>query len=108
MENVFNALDDVISCIEKSSVYQTCVSLQKQMQDNEKIMHLIDKVKKTQKKYIRSGYQESIKEELDQYTKQLEEIPIYHIYQDSLEEVNEMIGYVKDTLNEYFEQLLNS
>ena len=108
MENVFNALDDVIQCISSSSEYKKCISLKKQMEDNEEVLQLIDCVKKTQKKYIRSGYQESIKQELDLYTKKLEDIPIYHIYQDSLEKVNEMINYVKDSLNEYFDQLLNS
>ena len=108
MENVYSALEDVIQTIISSSEYQTCLSLKEQMKNNEEVMQLIEKVKETQKKYIRSGYDSSIKKELDEYNQQLIDIPIYHTYQESLEKVNEMIGYVKDTLNDYFTKLLNS
>ena len=108
MENVYNALEDVIQCILTSSEYQTCLSLKEKMLKNEEVMFYIEKVKETQKKYIRSEYDSSIKEELDDYNARLMEIPIYHTYQESLDKVNEMIGYVKDTLNDYFTKLLNS
>ena len=79
-----------------------------QMKEDQEIMNLIALVKKTQKKYIRSGYDPSIQKELDTYRNQLMEIPIYHNYQESLEKVNEMIGYVKESLNDYFIDLLNT
>lgn len=108
MENVYSALDAVIQCIISSKEYQMCISLKSQMKDNDEVMHLIEQVKKIQKKYIRSGYDSSIKQELDSYTERLMNIPIYHSYHESLESVNEMIFYVKDSLNDYFNQLLNS
>ena len=108
MESVYKALDQVVDCIKNSSEYQKCLSLKEQMSHNDEVMDLIQKVKETQKKYIRSNCSEKIKEELDSYQEQLMNIPIYHIYNDALEKVNEMIFYVKDTFNEYFNQILNS
>ncbi len=107
MENVYNALEEVIQCILQSSSYQTCITLKKQMSENEEITGLIEKIKKVQKKYIRSEYDPSIKKELDDLEEKLLNIPVYHMYHDSLEEVNQMIQMVKDTLNDYFQQLLN-
>ena len=108
MENVYNALDEVIQTIQSSSDYQTCISLKEKMKDNEEITSLVTKIKDTQKKYIRSEYDSSFKKELDSLEEQLINIPIYHMYQESLERVNQMITLVKDTLNDYFSQLLNS
>lgn len=108
MENVYNSLEEVIDAIVHSKEYQNCLDYKEKMKDNEEIMNLIELVKKTQKEYIRSYYDPSIKEKLDQYNQILNEIPLYHYYQESLEQVNWMIGYVKDTFNDYFQKVLNS
>jgi len=108
MENVYNALDEVIQYILNSSEYQNCISLKEQMSQNEEVTALISKIKNTQKKYIRSEYDSSILNELQSYQKELDEIPIYHVYNESLEKVNEMIELVKDYINDYFTNLLNS
>lgn len=108
MENVYNALEKVISCIVESKDYKICISLKNQMSQNEEISTLIQTIKDTQKKYIRSNYDLKVKEELDTYEETLKNIPVYHIYNDSLERVNQMIDYVKESLNHYFEMLLNS
>ncbi len=107
MENVSKALDDVIKYITESNEYKECISLKEQMSDNTTINDLINKIKDTQKKYIRSGYSENIKKELDNYEEELMNIPIYYSYNKSLEKVNEMINCVKDTINDYFDELLN-
>ena len=56
-----------------------------------------------------SKYQDclKIKKELDECEAKLNEIPIYNIYLEKLNQVNDMIDYVKDSLNNYFDQLLN-
>ncbi len=107
MESVFSAIDDVINCITSSKEYKNCIFLQNKMKNNQEIMDLILQVKKLQKKYIRSEYDSKIKKELDECTKSLMNIPLYYEYQLSLERVNEMIGYVKESLNDYFYNILN-
>lgn len=107
MEEYYKSLEEVIKCIKESKEYKTCLELKDKMKDNSTITDLVKKIKDTQKKYIRSGYDSKIKEELDLMNDKLESIPIYSIYYKNLEIVNERIEYVKDYLNQYFDKLLN-
>ena len=106
MEEFYNNLDSVVSTIKNSKEYKKCITLKKQMDSNEDIKSLVSRIKSLQKKYIRTN-DDNIKLELEKLEKKLEEIPIYHIYIDNLEKVNNMINYVKDELNDYFDKLLN-
>ena len=100
-------MDEVIKYITESNDYKECMRLKALMEKNSEIKELVEKIKELQKKYIRSGYDEKLKEELDVLEKRLYAIPIYDIYQRHLEEVNQMINYVKDEMNDYFYKVLN-
>ncbi len=108
MKEVYKALDEVITCIQNSEEYQTCISLKEKMKDNEEIRTLVEDVKKYQKEYIRSGYDSKIKEQLDDLEERLNTIPIYVVYLNNLTKVNERIDYVKDSLNDYVDKLFNT
>ncbi len=105
MENVANNIKDIVSYIQNSNEYQICVKLKKQMSDNPDICLKIERIKTLQKKYVKSNYDQNIKKELDLLVKELEAIPIYVVYTEKLELVNQMIDYVRDSLNEYFQLL---
>ena len=107
MVEFYNALEEVILCITNSLEYQKCLTIKEKMGKNEELMSMIRKVKELQKKYVKSHYDENIKKELDDLESQLNEIPIYVVYLQNLEIVNEKIEYVKDSLNDYFYQLFN-
>ena len=102
------ALDEVVSVITSSRDYHICIELQEKMKKNQNLMDLIDKLKDTQKRYVKSNYDKSIKDELDLLEERLQQIPIYVSYMAHLEKVNDMLSYVEDDLNQYFYQLLNS
>ena len=101
------ALNDVVDYIKDSDEYKTCLDLKKRMSDNEEVNALVRQVKLLQQKYIKSNYNKEIKKELDEINKRLDDIPIYVIYKQNLEKVNNMINTVKDELNNYFDDLLN-
>ena len=107
MEEFYKAIDEVVSCIKDSLEYQNCMKIREKMSHNSEVMNLISDIKELQKQYIRSSYNKDIKKELDYKKKKLESIPIYVIYLQNLEVVNEKIEYVKDSLNDYFYQLFN-
>lgn len=107
MDELYKALDDVIKCIVESREYQNCISIQNKMKDNVELNDYINKVKKYQKEYVRSGYDKDIKKKLDLINNKLKEIPIYVVYLQNLEIVNQKIELVKDSLNDYFEMLFN-
>ncbi len=107
MEKLYQSVDDVISMISNSFEYQSCLSLKKKMMENDELSHMIQDIKKLQKDYIKSNYDPSIKSQLDQLEEKVSSIPIYYIYNQNLEKVNEMISYVNDSLNDYFYHLMN-
>lgn len=108
MENKLDkALDDIITYITNGIDYKMCIKIKKQMAENKELMKKIDDIKSLQKKYVKSNYDASIKEELEKLEKSLNEIPLYVMYQRYLTNVNEQISYVEEEINQYFYQTLN-
>lgn len=107
MEELYKALDEVINSITESDEYKTCIELKDRMSKNINITDKINKIKKLQKEYVKSNYDFNIKIKLDKLNNELISIPIYKIYMDNLEIVNEKIDYLKDSLNDYFYKLFN-
>ncbi len=99
-------LDELINIIKNSSEYINCLQIKEQMNKNKELNELIEKLKNTQKKYIKTK-DKSVKEELDKYEKKLNSIPIYKEYNQYLVTVNEKIELIKEELNNYFNQKLN-
>ena len=100
-------LEEVINTIINSDDYKSCIQLKEKMSTNKEICELVDKIKVLQKKYVRENGEEVL-EELKLLEERLNEIPIYVIYMQHLEKVNEMINYVKDEFNDYFYKVLNN
>ena len=107
MEELYKALDEVINSITESDEYKTCIELKDRMSKNINITDKINKIKKLQKEYVKSNYDFNIKIKLDELNNELISIPIYKIYMDNLEIVNEKIDYLKDSLSNYFYKLFN-
>lgn len=108
MDDIFFALDDVTHVIQKSDAYQNCLRLKKQMNANTSLLALIEEIKKTQKLYVKSGFQDtSLERILKEKEEKLERIPLYREYMRNLEEVNRMIDTVKEELNSYFNSKFN-
>lgn len=107
MENVNQAIDEIVNYIKNSPEYKNIILIKKQMDTNDELNSIISSIKSIQKKYIRSGYDSKYKEELDRLHEQLNEIPIYVIYQNNLDVINQKINYIKDSLNDYFYHLFN-
>lgn len=90
-----------------SKDYKSCIEIKKKMSANKELVQLVEKIKKLQKEYVRSNDLKII-EELKRLEDELNEIPIYVVYMQHLERVNQMINYVKDELNDYFYDVLNN
>lgn len=101
-------LDEIVKYITMSDEYKKCIELKRKMSRNDELVNLINDIKKVQKEYVRSNFDEGFKNKLSLLEGRLNEIPIYVSYMQSLDIVNEMICYVKDELNQYFFELFNS
>ena len=107
MENFYNSLEELINYIKSTKEYKKCIELKNKMMSNSDISKLMNDIRTIQKKYIRSNYDSSVKEELDKLNEELNNIPIYIIYCENLKIVNEMIDYVNDELSDYFYDIFN-
>ena len=107
MENFYNNLDELINYIKSTKEYKKCIELKNKMMSNSDINKLMNDIRTIQKKYIRSNYDSSVKEELDKLNEEFNNIPIYIIYCENLKIVNEMIDYVNDELSDYFYEIFN-
>lgn len=107
MEKLNKNIDELIDIIINSKEYQTCINLKKQMSSNNELIVLINDVKNLQKKYIKSNYNDEVKQELIDKEDKLNQIPIYNIYNENLQIVNNLINIINDELNSYFYNKLN-
>ena len=100
------ALTDLINCIVTSKEYIDCIEIKKKMESNEDINSRIKRIKVLQQKSLRTPSIE-IEEELKTLEKELNDIPLYVMYNQNLSLVNEKISFINDELNDYFYKLLN-
>ena len=100
-------LADLISSITESDDFKECIRLKKKMEDSSEIKELVETIKTLQKKYVRTDDFE-VKAELDKVQNKLDNIPLYVSYQKRLMEVNRKLDLIKDELNEYFYNVVNS
>lgn len=100
-------LADLISSITESDDFKECIRLKKKMEDSSEIKELVETIKTLQKKYVCTDDSE-VKEELDKVQNKLDNIPLYVSYQKRLMEVNRKLDLIKDELNEYFYNVVNS
>ena len=103
---VNKAIQDIVDCIKNSPEYIECLEIKKKMAKNEDITKRISKIKLLQKKYIRTMSSE-VEKELRILEDELNQIPIYVIYNQKLSIVNEKINYVSEEINDYFYKLFN-
>ncbi|MBR1937303.1 MAG: YlbF family regulator [Bacilli bacterium] len=107
MENVYKQLDRVINTIKDSDDYKKCIEIKNKMNNNTELVDMIERVKKLQKKIVNNPDSIDLENEYNELNNKLNDIPIYHEYLYYLDRVNEMIIYVKDSLNDYFVEIIN-
>lgn len=107
MEELNKSIDELVNSIISSKEYKACIELKEKMNDNKELITLVNNVKKLQKQYVKSNYDEKIKKEIEKCEKELNSIPIYSMYNENLNIVNERISIIKDELNNYFYKKLN-
>ncbi len=101
-------LDEVIDAIQQTNSYQMCIKIKKKMYKNEELIQKIETLKRLQKQYVQSHFEDSkLKEELSSIEQELMNIPIYSEYLNHLEIVNQMIDTMKEELNTYFMEKVN-
>lgn len=113
MESYLNStskksLDSIICYLKNTKEYKMVNEYKKEIYNNKKLMYLIEEIKTIQKEYVKSNYSDNLKYKLDYKLEKLNSDSIYQTYSYYLEKVNGMISLVKNELNDYFENIVNS
>lgn len=113
MDNIEVKKNELISAIENSDAYIKYLEAKKLLDESEYLNQLIENIKLIQKELVRAEKKENEdlikrkKEELDCYNNELEENPIYVNYKNRVDEVNNILLVVKQTLDNYFSKKVN-
>lgn len=105
--NTIKALEKLINYIKESKDYKECLKLKKVISENKELTKLINEVRVSQKKYVRSNFKEEEKKLMDEKLNFLNTNKTYTLYLYYLNNVNNMIELIKDELNDYFYKVTN-
>ncbi len=105
-------LDELIAFIKEQEHYKRHLLAEEQLNKNEEIKGLINRIKDIQKEMVKREVKkeniDSLQKEYQKLLKQLNEFPIYQEYQDLQQELNEEFQYIKRTLEAYFQEKVQS
>ena len=103
-KEILNKVDEIINLINESDNYKKYLKLKDMLENNKEIMLLISEIKVLQKDIVHH-YEK--KELLKEKQKELDSIPLYREYQNTLDELNITYNIIETTLNNYFNKTLN-
>ncbi len=107
--DILKATDQLIESIMESKVYKQHLEIREKLAKNKTIMNEIEEIKKLERAYVKSNFENrEYKQQMDDKLFRLRQKPLYKVYEQSLEEINDMLSQLKEGLNDTFMDLLNS
>jgi len=107
-DDILKAVNDLIEEIKNSHIYIRHLQIRKQLSKNKDILDEIQCIKKLKQAYVKSNFSNlHYKNQINDKLLLLRKNPLYKMYEESLNEINEFLIYFKDGLNEFFYDLLN-
>lgn len=98
----------IVESFKESENYQKYLKVKEKMNHNEEIKKLVDEIKRLQKRIVNHPKEkESLEKQINEILDKLKEIPLYNEFINLQEELNENINYIKSTLDDYFNNILN-
>ena len=110
-KEILDKVDEIITYIKDTDEYKDYILLKDKLESNDKVKSLIKEVKSLQQKLVKAeAYRKDSKELESNYNQKLSEldkIPLYTDYKNSVERLNEMYQTIKNRLDDYFYNKLN-
>lgn len=103
-KEISDKVDEIVSEIETSYLYQKYLSLKEKIKNNKELMELINKVRVMQKDVL---HKKSKEDDLEALVNELNSHPLYREYNNTLYEINNTYGIIETSLNNYFEKIIN-
>lgn len=103
-KEILNKIDEIINLIENSSDYQKYLSLKKDLDNDKEITLLISEIKLLQKDVV---HHLDKKEILNKKINELESIPLYREYQNTVASLNNTYAIIEQRINNYINKKVN-
>ena len=103
-KEILNKIDEIINLIENSSEYQKYLSLKKDLDNDKEITLLISEIKILQKDVV---HHLDKKEILNKKINELESIPLYREYQNTVASLNNTYAIIEQRINNYINKKVN-
>lgn len=103
-KEILHKIDEIISLIENSSEYQKYLSLKKDLDNDKEITLLISEIKILQKDIVHHLDKQEI---LNKKLKELESIPLYIEYQNTVASLNNTYAIIEQRINNYLNKKVN-
>ena len=103
-KEILNKIDEIINLIENSSEYQKYLSLKKDLDNDKEITLLISEIKLLQKDVV---HHLDKKEILNKKINELESIPLYREYQNTVASLNNTYAIIEQRINNYINKKVN-
>ena len=108
---ILDKVDEIITYIKDTNEYKDYILLKEKLESNDKVKNLVKEVKSLQQNLVKAeAYKKDSKELESTYKEKLSEldkIPLYKDYNDSVTKLNEMYSLIKERLDTYFNDKLN-
>jgi cell fate (sporulation/competence/biofilm development) regulator YmcA (YheA/YmcA/DUF963 family) len=106
MNNLIDEFDELLELIKQSDEYKEYVRLKELVSNNEDIKRLTDEIKKIQKRIVRSNGNKVLEKELESKNIELNSIPLYNDYIESIDKLNELLLIVKNKFDSFINELI--
>ena len=111
LNDIKDEINSLVDYIKDSDNYKRYIIVRDKIKSNKEIMDKINKVKSIQKEIVKLEYnKQDIKakeKELDDILEELNSYPVYVEYNYLVEDLNYEMKYIKDTLEEEINKIVN-
>lgn len=105
MNKIQNKIDNLFDELEKSKLYNDYLKVKKQLESNEEIVTIINKIKRLQK-IATNNKDKNVELEIRKLYDKLYEYPLYQSYLIVKEEIEEELFQIKEQFDKYFKDIL--
>ena len=103
-KEILEKIDEIIQIIEKSPEYLKYLDLKEKIKNHKELMELINRVRVMQKDVL---HKKNNQNELDKLLNELNNNPLYREYNNVIYEINNTYSIVENSINNYFERIVN-
>ena len=106
-KEIIEKTKELVKTIKEDNLYKEYMELRHELKSNKKINNKIEEVKRLQRKYVKGNYQDKeLLDNINTLTKELDSIPLYYIYSQKEEDLNNNLLLIKEGLSSSFHDIV--